>query len=177
MAVSVKMKTIVFVAFLSMFLSSNSFAVTGGLDYGLTLFNTPPAQTTATLTSVKTTPGGAEETRIPTETWDIPAEGKIDLLLGRIEYGVPIGGSKSYTTTFVISVSDNVLGETDCTFVFNVNVQDQAFGPMSVVAKATANGVDSSVFDSFTSKKRCQVFRVGYRGPSMYIFSRSQYVP
>jgi hypothetical protein len=176
MAVSLKMKTIVFVAFLSMFLSSNSFAVTGGLDYYLGVFNTPPAQTTATLTSVNTTPGGAE-TRIPAETWVIPSQGKIDLLLGRIEYGVPIGGSKSYTTTLVISVSDNVLRETNCTFVFNINVQDQASGPVSVVAKATANGVDSSVFDSLTSNKQCQVFSSAGRGPSMNIFSRSQNVP
>jgi hypothetical protein len=178
MVVPVKTKTIIFVAILSIFLSSNSFAVTGGLDYSLELFNTPPAQTSATLTSLQTTPEGAE-TRIPRENWDIPAQGRIDLLLGRIEYGVPVFGRKSYTTTFIISVTDNVLGATDCTFIFNINVEDQAFGPVSVVAKATANGLDSSVFAAGpgVSNKRCQVFTSGLGGPRMTIYSRSQFVP
>src|SRR5215472_5253569 len=177
MAASVKVKATVLVAFLSMFLASNSFAVTGGLDYFLGIFNTPPAQTRATLTSVQNMP--RTETHVPLETWDIPAQGVLDLRLGRIEYEVGINNRKSYTTIFFISVTDNALGATDCTFIFHVNVKDEPGGPVADIAEATANGVDSAVFarGPGTSNKRCQVFPSAGRGPSMYIYSRSQFVP
>src|SRR6516165_10327777 len=137
------MKIVVSVAFLTMFTPSSSFAfsVTGGLNYNLQVLNTPPAKTAATVISVQTTPDGAE-TRMPLETYPVPVErGALGVTLGRIEYGVAIGGIRSYKTTIKVSVMDTALGETDCTFVFDVNVHDQAFGPLSVVAMATANDI------------------------------------
>jgi hypothetical protein len=173
------MKIVVSVAFLTMFTPSSSFAfsVTGGLNYNLQVLNTPPAKTAATVISVQTTPDGAE-TRMPLETYPVPVErGALGVTLGRIEYGVAIGGIRSYKTTIKVSVMDTALGETDCTFVFDVNVHDQAFGPLSVVAMATANDIDEREFANFTSNKRCQVFSSGLAGPTLQIFSRIQNVP
>jgi hypothetical protein len=174
MAVSLKMKAIIFVAFLSMLFASNSFAVTGGLGYFLGIFNSPPAVTTASLGPPITTP--STETNVTPGTWTLPQMGRgvMDLSLGRIEYSVAVSGSASYTTIFRVLVTDSVLGPTDCTFVFNVTVEDRAGGPQAVVEKATANGVDSSKFECpGCLHRRCEVFPSAGRGPSMYIYSRS----
>ena len=181
MVVSVKMKTIVFVVFLSMLSFSNAFAITGGLDYLLFLCNTELAETRAVITNVQTTPEGAE-TRLPLETYQIAARGPgrpgcVELRLGRIEYGVPIGGSASYTTTLEIFLTDDAAGETLCTFLYDITVRDQAFGPRSSVTKATANGVDSEEFEGFASNKRGQVFPYPTQGPTMQIYSRDSHVP
>ena len=109
-AASIKMKVILFAVFLSMFLPKTSFAfpVSAGIDYYLFLVSTPPAETVATLNSVETTPDGAE-TRIPVPQFVPILSGEPPLptgdraresVLGRIEYGVPIGGTRSYRTTF-----------------------------------------------------------------------------
>jgi|HubBroStandDraft_6_1064221.scaffolds.fasta_scaffold365574_2 hypothetical protein len=179
MAVSAKVQAIVFAAFLSMSLPSNSFAVTGGLEYSLGVFNTPPAETTAALAKPNTNP--PTETNITAPgTWTLPETGRgvMDLSLGRIEYRVSVGGTDSYKTTFQLTVMDGELGETDCTFVFNVNVEDRAGGPVATIKSATANGVDSSAFPGpGISNRRCQVFPSGGRGPYMTVYSRRGFVP
>jgi hypothetical protein len=165
-----------------MFLPKTSFAfpVSAGIDYYLFLVSTPPAETVATLNSVETTPDGAE-TRIPVPQFVPILSGEPPLptgdraresVLGRIEYGVPIGGTRSYRTTFDIVVKDNIIGKFECTFVFDVNVKDQAFGPVAVFAKMTANGVDASEFESFASTERCQVAQFARFGPSMILSAR-----
>jgi hypothetical protein len=94
-----------------MFLSSSSFAVTGGLNYYLGVLNTPPAQTTAALAKPDTVPPIETNVTAP-GTWTLPDTGRgvMDLSLGRIEYGVSIGGTASYTTTIEVIVTDSILG-------------------------------------------------------------------
>ena len=74
------------------------------------------------------------------------------LSLGRIEYRVSVGGTDSYKTTFQLTVMDGELGETDCTFVFNINVEDRAGGPVATIKSATANDVCSSAFPARESR-------------------------
>lgn len=126
------MKAIVLAAFLSVCLSGPAFAgVTGGLDFYLGVFHDDGAETMLTVTSVKTEPYGAE-IRIPRGgTWIVPthrppgqlAPGDLYLKLGRIEYAVPVGDIRSYTTTMVMKLTDSAAGETECTFVFDVKVR------------------------------------------------------
>lgn len=180
------MRAMVLAACLSLALSGPAFGgVTGGLYYYLGVFHEEGAETTVTLTSVKTEPFGAEVGMPVGGTWQVPARrppsqlapGDLYLKLGRIEYGVPIADRRTYTTTIVLILSDTVAGATTCTFVFNVLVRDQAFGPVALVGIASANGIDSDAFLSLNSDKRCQVFPATGQGPSMYIHSQPSHVP
>src|SRR5271155_4591803 len=95
MAVLGKIKTTIFVVFLSTALSHGSFGQTAGLDYYLGVFNAPPAETmvelghpkaVADVESVKL--GVGVEDNITPGVWIMPKEGQgaMDLSLGRIEY-------------------------------------------------------------------------------------------
>jgi len=175
-----KIKTAIFVAFLLTAFSHSSFAVTGGLDYYLGVFNEPPAETMVVLGRgyPLTTPD--TETHITPGAWLMPKEGHgaMDLSLGRIEYSVRVNNNASYKTLFKVEIMDSQAGPTNCVFVFQVNVEDHAGGPRAVVALATANGRDSSEFAGGPgiSKLRCQVAPIAGRGPSMYIYSDRGYI-
>ena len=174
------MKAIVLGVALSVLLFSNSFAeLTGGLDYKLGIHHHNSAETTVTIFIVQTSPFGAE-TRISKGPWTInanapkegPGPGNLYLNLGRIEYGVPLLDPRSYSTVIQIGITDSVVGNTECFFEFKINVRNQPGGPLATVAKAEANGLDSSVFESLNNTdQRCQVFPSTPGGPSMYIFS------
>jgi hypothetical protein len=181
MAAFRKTKTTIFVAFLSLVVSPNSFAVTGGLDYYLGAFNNPPAETLVELGTGYPITTPDTESHVTPGTWVMPREGQgvMDLSLGRIEYVVSVNGETSYETLFKIRLMDTVVGPTTCIYQFQVNVEDHVGGPRAVIALATANGRDSSEFRGGpgSTKFRCQVFPSAGRGPSMYVYSRSDYSP
>ena len=180
------MKTIVFAAFLTLVLTSASFAVTGGIDYSLVLLKDFPSETKAMLVGIGNQP--VTETRaIVGRSWTLhpsdpsPHDGKshddLEVKVARVEYAVPVNGTSYYTTTIHIKVSDSLVGETDCVFKFEVTVNDHAFGPVVVIGKTSANDIDSDEFAKLTSNKRCQVFPATLKGPLMYIFSDSAHTP
>lgn len=180
------MKAMIVVAFLAIFIPSTSFAgVTGGIDYSLVLLKDPHAEAKATLAGFGHVPGGAEEvmhnvgkswTLHPSQSEFKTGDDSLEVKLDRVEYGVAVGGTKVYRTTIQIHVADSVLGETRCTFVFLVFVKDHVGGPVAVVSKATANGIDSEEFGVFQSNKRCQVYPGASGGPRMFIFSNSRHI-
>jgi hypothetical protein len=180
MAVFGKIRTTIFATFLTLAFSHSSFAVTGGLDYYLGVFNEPPAETMVELGRgyPSTTPD--TETHITPGAWVMPKEGQgaMDLSLGRIEYMVRVNGTASYKTLFKVRIMDSQAGPTNCVFEFLVNVEDHAGGPRAVVASATANGHDSEEFAGGpgTSNLRCQVAPIAGRGPSMYIYSDRRHI-
>jgi len=181
MDLSTKIKTTMFLTLLSSAFSHNAFAVTGGLDYFLGAFNNPPAETMVTLPHSYPITLPDTESNVAPGAWLMPKEGKgaMDLFLGRIEYQVRVNSTASYETTFKIDITDTQLHSFRCVYAFHVNVEDHIGGPRAVIAKATANGRDSSEFSGGpgTSHFRCQVFPNAGRGPSMYIYSRRGFVP
>jgi hypothetical protein len=181
MGLSTKIKTTMFVTLLSSAFSHNAFAVTGGLDYSLGVFNDPPAETMVTLPGSYPTTTPETESNVAPGAWLMPKEGQgaMNLDLGRIEYKVSVNSTGSYKTLFKIDVTDTQLGSFRCVYEFQVNVEDHFGGPRAVVASATANGRDSSEFKGGpgTSHFRCQVFPAAGVGPSMYIYSRKGYIP
>lgn len=196
-----KIKTTIFVVFLSTALSRGSFGQTAGIDYYLAVFNAPPAETMVELgrvTSVQTpgtgglpeipgagvVPEGGVEDYITPGAWLMPKEGQgaMDLSLGRIEYQIQSRTIfMSYTTEFSVRLTDSEAGPTTCSFSFRVDVEfgRASSAPIAVVASATANGRDSSEFAGGpgASPFRCQVAPISDRGPSMYIYSDSAHMP
>jgi hypothetical protein len=181
------MKAIIVLAFLAIFIPSTSFAgVTGGLDYFLVVLKDPQAEAKATLAGIGHVPVGAEEvmhavgkswTLHPSQSAFKTSNDSLEVKLGRVEYGVAVGGTMVYRTTIQIHVADSVLGETNCTFVSLDFVKDHVIGPVAVVSKATANGIDSEEFGAFQSNRRCQVYPGASGGPRMFIFSDSLHIP
>jgi hypothetical protein len=170
------MKTMAFAALLTMLLVVPAHAVTGGLDFNLILSKELSTETTVRLASVMTVP--RTETRMLVgRSWIAPPDkhpdrivDTVEIKVGRIEYEVPVAGSQSYTTTLRLQATDTVVGDTDCTYVFDIFVWDQAFGPVAVIKRVTANGIESDEFEPVVSPQRCQVFPHAGKGPLMYIF-------
>src|SRR6185295_6276193 len=138
------MKAIVVVAFLAMLVPGKAFAgVTGGLDYFMVLLKDPQAEAKATLAAIEHVPGGPEDvmhnvgkswTLHPSQNANKTGNDSLEVKLGRVEYGVAVGGTMVYRTTIQIHVTDTALGDTHCTFVFVAFVKDYAFGPLTVAS-------------------------------------------
>jgi hypothetical protein len=173
MGLSTKIKTTMFFTVLTLAFSDNAFAVTGGLDYFLGVFNDPPAETMVSLPPSYPSTFPSTESNVAPGAWMLPTEGRgaMDLSLGRIEYQVRVGKSAEYDTTFKIDITDSQLGPFRCVFSFHVIVDDHAGGPRAIVKSAAANNRDSSQFSPASPDFRCQVFPTAGRGPSMYIYS------
>jgi hypothetical protein len=165
MIVSVKIKATVLMALLSMCLCSKAFAVTGGIDYYLDVFTRSPGS--ARVTAVITTPKASSSTiPVPPEaTFQIPQPSS-RVSLGRIEYGVPIGGTAIYKTTFHTDFQTTSPPKfIGCEFILDIEVVDMAFGPQARVTNVTLGPASPSKLckSSFTLRPTSEVMTIDER--------------
>jgi hypothetical protein len=76
MGLSTKIKTTMFFTVLTLAFSDNAFAVTGGLDYFLGLFNDPPAETMVSLPPAYPSTFPSTESNVAPGAWMLPIEGR-----------------------------------------------------------------------------------------------------